>query len=434
MPSSVAGTVTEVKVKAGDKVKVGQAILSVDDGARRGRAAQPAPAAAPSRSRAPKAAGAEGAAGRADGRQPRRRKPRRRSPRPSAAPRPAAANVVDISRGAAAGRRRRARTRRPRPRRRRCAAWRASSASTSTTCRAPGRTAASRSRTCKAHAKRLVTRGAGAPAARAAVEPLPDFTQLGRGRAPADARRPPQDGRAPERARGRRSRTSRSTTTPTSPALEELRKQLREAGRGGRRQPDRDGDRGQGRRRRAARCSRSSTRRSTWPPTRSSTRSTCNIGVAVDTDRGLLVPVIRDADQKNITQLSVELAQLSEKARDPQDRARRDAGRLLQHLESRRHRRHRRSRRSSTRRKSRSSASRARAWSRSTTRRPASSCRGCMLPLSLSYDHRVIDGADGIRFLRWVAEALEQPFLLALHGLDRADGWARPSCLRGTVS
>ena len=35
-----------------------------------------------------------------------------------------------------------------------------------------------------------------------------------------------------------------------------------------------------------------------------------------------------------------------------------------------------------------------------------------MLPLSLSYDHRVIDGADGIRFLRWVVEAFEQPFLL----------------------
>ena len=40
-----------------------------------------------------------------------------------------------------------------------------------------------------------------------------------------------------------------------------------------------------------------------------------NIGVAVDTDRGLLVPVIRDADTKNIVQISVELAQLSEKAR-----------------------------------------------------------------------------------------------------------------------
>ena len=37
-----------------------------------------------------------------------------------------------------------------------------------------------------------------------------------------------------------------------------------------------------------------------------------------------------------------------------------------------------------------------------------------MLPLSLSYDHRVIDGADGARFLRWVVEAFEQPFLLAL--------------------
>jgi pyruvate dehydrogenase E2 component (dihydrolipoamide acetyltransferase) len=37
-----------------------------------------------------------------------------------------------------------------------------------------------------------------------------------------------------------------------------------------------------------------------------------------------------------------------------------------------------------------------------------------MLPLSLSYDHRVIDGADGARFLVWIARALEEPFLLAL--------------------
>src|SRR5205814_2551099 len=40
-----------------------------------------------------------------------------------------------------------------------------------------------------------------------------------------------------------------------------------------------------------------------------------NVGVAVDTDRGLLVPVIRNADRKNIVQLAVELAQVSEKAR-----------------------------------------------------------------------------------------------------------------------
>jgi pyruvate/2-oxoglutarate dehydrogenase complex dihydrolipoamide acyltransferase (E2) component len=40
-----------------------------------------------------------------------------------------------------------------------------------------------------------------------------------------------------------------------------------------------------------------------------------NVGVAVDTEFGLLVPVIRNADQKNITQIAVELHQLSEKAR-----------------------------------------------------------------------------------------------------------------------
>ena len=39
-----------------------------------------------------------------------------------------------------------------------------------------------------------------------------------------------------------------------------------------------------------------------------------------------------------------------------------------------------------------------------------------MLPLSLSYDHRLIDGADAVRFLRWIVEALEQPFLLSVQG------------------
>ncbi|HET9359329.1 MAG TPA: 2-oxo acid dehydrogenase subunit E2, partial [Vicinamibacterales bacterium] len=38
------------------------------------------------------------------------------------------------------------------------------------------------------------------------------------------------------------------------------------------------------------------------------------------------------------------------------------------------------------------------------------------LPLALSYDHRVIDGADAMRFLRWVVDAIEQPFLLSLVG------------------
>jgi pyruvate dehydrogenase E2 component (dihydrolipoamide acetyltransferase) len=39
-----------------------------------------------------------------------------------------------------------------------------------------------------------------------------------------------------------------------------------------------------------------------------------------------------------------------------------------------------------------------------------------MMPLSLSYDHRLIDGADAIRFVRWLAEALEQPFVMSLQG------------------
>jgi pyruvate dehydrogenase E2 component (dihydrolipoamide acetyltransferase) len=39
--------------------------------------------------------------------------------------------------------------------------------------------------------------------------------------------------------------------------------------------------------------------------------------------------------------------------------------------------------------------------------------RRLILPLSVSYDHRIIDGTEGVRFLRWIAEALEKPFLLA---------------------
>ena len=34
-----------------------------------------------------------------------------------------------------------------------------------------------------------------------------------------------------------------------------------------------------------------------------------------------------------------------------------------------------------------------------------------MMPLSLSYDHRLIDGADGARFLRWICDALNNPFV-----------------------
>jgi pyruvate dehydrogenase E2 component (dihydrolipoamide acetyltransferase) len=41
-----------------------------------------------------------------------------------------------------------------------------------------------------------------------------------------------------------------------------------------------------------------------------------NIGVAVDTPNGLVVPVIRNCDQKNVLQVASELTELAEKARD----------------------------------------------------------------------------------------------------------------------
>ena len=140
-----------------------------------------------------------------------------------------------------------------------------------------------------------------------------------------------------------------------------------------------------------------------------------NVGVAVDTDRGLLVPVIRNADRKNIVQLAVELAQLSEKARTRKI--------SLEEMQG-----------------STFSISNlggiggtyftpivnapevailgiSRARTEPVYQRDSGQfAPRVMLPLSLSYDHRVIDGADGIRFLRWVCEALEQPFLLSLEG------------------
>jgi len=41
-----------------------------------------------------------------------------------------------------------------------------------------------------------------------------------------------------------------------------------------------------------------------------------HIGIAVDTEQGLIVPVLRDADKKSVLELSKELEQLAQKARD----------------------------------------------------------------------------------------------------------------------
>ena len=138
-----------------------------------------------------------------------------------------------------------------------------------------------------------------------------------------------------------------------------------------------------------------------------------HIGVAVDTERGLLVPVIRDVDSKNVVELSVELGALAERAK---------AGKLtldemsggcftITNLGG----------------IGGSHFTPIVNWpevailgiSRATTQPTyvdEALVPRVVLPLSLSYDHRVIDGADAIRFLRWVVGALEEPFLLSLEG------------------
>ncbi len=138
-----------------------------------------------------------------------------------------------------------------------------------------------------------------------------------------------------------------------------------------------------------------------------------NIGVAVDTDRGLLVPVIREVDKKNIVELAAELTGLSKKARDKKlSPADMEGGTftitnlggiggtgfspIVNYPEV------------AILGLSRSSMEPVWMENKFEPR--------MVLPLSLSYDHRLIDGADAARFLRWIAEAFEQPFLLSVQG------------------
>lgn len=138
-----------------------------------------------------------------------------------------------------------------------------------------------------------------------------------------------------------------------------------------------------------------------------------NIGVAADTDRGLLVPVIRDVDKKNIIELAVELANISKKARDkklaPEDM---EGGTFtITNLGGL----------GGTAFTPIVNQPEVAILGMSRSRTEPVWMNGkfeprLLMPLSLSYDHRLIDGADAVRFLRWVVEALEQPFLLSVQG------------------
>jgi pyruvate dehydrogenase E2 component (dihydrolipoamide acetyltransferase) len=136
-----------------------------------------------------------------------------------------------------------------------------------------------------------------------------------------------------------------------------------------------------------------------------------HIGVAVDTERGLLVPVLRDVGKKSVHALAQELAEVAERARQkkitPEDL------------------------RGGTFTVTNLGGIGGTAFtpivnypevailglSRATLQpvvRDGQVVPRLLLPLSLSYDHRVIDGADAARFTRRLAEMLENPLVMLL--------------------
>lgn len=141
-------------------------------------------------------------------------------------------------------------------------------------------------------------------------------------------------------------------------------------------------------------------------------KSYCNIGVAVDTDRGLVVPVLRDVDKKSVHEIGKEMTEVAERARigklTPDDMKGGTftisnlggiGGTAFTPIVN---------------------------WpevailglSRSRmipVWKDGQFVPRLSMPMSLSYDHRVIDGADAARFARKLAELLENPMVMLLH-------------------
>lgn len=137
-----------------------------------------------------------------------------------------------------------------------------------------------------------------------------------------------------------------------------------------------------------------------------------NVGIAVDTPRGLVVPNIRNTNQKSITEISGELNALASKARDGKTSMDEMQGTtftitnlggiggiaftpIVNSPEV-----------------AILGVSRAQ-WE------PRLNDDGefeprLMMTLSLSYDHRMINGAEAARFTRWLCEAIEEPFVVML--------------------
>jgi pyruvate dehydrogenase E2 component (dihydrolipoamide acetyltransferase) len=136
-----------------------------------------------------------------------------------------------------------------------------------------------------------------------------------------------------------------------------------------------------------------------------------NIGIATDTDQGLVVPVIKDAEHKSITQLAAEIATLSDKARAGQLTLNEIQGStftitsvgsiggmfatpIINYPEV------------------------AILGVHKISKRPVVKDNEIMIRdttyLSLSFDHRVLDGAMAARFVNTIKQYLEDPKLLLL--------------------
>lgn len=138
-----------------------------------------------------------------------------------------------------------------------------------------------------------------------------------------------------------------------------------------------------------------------------------HIAVAVDTERGLLAPVVRDVDTKGVLALASEVEDLARRAREKKIQVAELRGAsftvtnlggiggsgfspIVNHPEV-------------------AVLGVARGeWAPRLV--SGTFVPRLMLPLALSYDHRLVDGADGARFLRRMAALLEDPLSWMLDG------------------
>ena len=136
-----------------------------------------------------------------------------------------------------------------------------------------------------------------------------------------------------------------------------------------------------------------------------------HVGVAVGTDRGLVVPVVRDCDHKSIAQIEKDIADFGRKARDGQLKIDDMQGGTFTISNG---------------------GVYGSLMSTPILNAPQSGILGMhkiqerpmvvggkieirpMMYLALSYDHRVIDGKEAVTFLVRVKESLEDPARLVL--------------------